>query len=472
VYIHPTGIDRQSHVFCNRTLNLRSIQAVGFDMDYTLVHYFVENWERHCFEHARTNLAQTGLPVENLEFDPNFGVRGLIIDRKLGNLIKANRFGYVHQAAHGTNMLSYSDTRRAYKQTIVSLSEDRYEFLNTFFSISEACLYAQLVDRLDAGQIQGSKGYSDLYQIVRSAIDQAHIEGEMKEEIMATPKKFVDVDPHLGTALEDLKTSGKKLLLITNSGWKYSQFMMNFVLGADWRRYFDMVIVAAGKPAFFLERRPFFEVVDDDGLLRPLVGAPQIGGTYHGGNAMAVEKALAIDGAQFLYVGDHIYGDVNVSKSVLRWRTALILRELEEEIASLDAEQESQREIESQMIAKETLEQRSAAMRLEMQRAKTARDRKKVQRLRYAHKSLMAEITQIDLQLGPVLAQQGARANARWSYLLRSGNDKSHLMRQIERYADIYTSRVSNLGPYTPYAYFRSSRVGLPHDGLSATNER
>ena len=26
-------------IFCNRTLNLRSIQAIGFDMDYTLVHY-------------------------------------------------------------------------------------------------------------------------------------------------------------------------------------------------------------------------------------------------------------------------------------------------------------------------------------------------------------------------------------------------------------------------------------------------
>ena len=28
-------------VFCNRTLNLRSIRAIGYDMDYTLVHYHV-----------------------------------------------------------------------------------------------------------------------------------------------------------------------------------------------------------------------------------------------------------------------------------------------------------------------------------------------------------------------------------------------------------------------------------------------
>lgn len=28
-------------IFCSRTLNLRSISAVGYDMDYTLMHYNV-----------------------------------------------------------------------------------------------------------------------------------------------------------------------------------------------------------------------------------------------------------------------------------------------------------------------------------------------------------------------------------------------------------------------------------------------
>ncbi len=31
----------QRGVFANRTLNLRSIRAIGYDMDYTLVHYRV-----------------------------------------------------------------------------------------------------------------------------------------------------------------------------------------------------------------------------------------------------------------------------------------------------------------------------------------------------------------------------------------------------------------------------------------------
>ncbi len=40
-------------VFCNRTLNLRALRAIGYDMDYTLVHYQVEAWERRAYEHVR-----------------------------------------------------------------------------------------------------------------------------------------------------------------------------------------------------------------------------------------------------------------------------------------------------------------------------------------------------------------------------------------------------------------------------------
>lgn len=46
-----------------------------------------------------------------------------------------------------------------------------------------------------------------------------------------------------------------------------------------------------------------------------------------------VEKSLNVHGDEILYVGDHIYTDVSQSKVHLRWRTALILRELEVEVS-------------------------------------------------------------------------------------------------------------------------------------------
>ena len=92
-------------IFCNRTLNMRAIRAVGYDMDYTLIHYNVEAWERRAYEHIRDRFSALGWSVAQLRFDPEMVVRGLIIDTERGNLVKANRFGFVKKALHGTRPL-------------------------------------------------------------------------------------------------------------------------------------------------------------------------------------------------------------------------------------------------------------------------------------------------------------------------------------------------------------------------------
>ncbi|MEW5313592.1 MAG: hypothetical protein WDW38_005147 [Sanguina aurantia] len=66
---------------------------------------------------------------------------------------------------------------------------------------------------------------------------------------------------------------------------------------------------------------------------------------------------------------------------------------------------------------------------------------------------------------GRCWSRDGAHRNRRWGFLSRAGvNDKSQLSRQIEKYADIYTSRVSNFQRYTPYSYFRSPSQSVAHD--------
>ena len=54
------------------------------------------------------------------------------------------------------------------------------------------------------------------------------------------------------------------------------------------------------------------------------------------GIEVGFERSLAVIGDDILYVGDHVYADVHVSSQIRRWRTALILRELEDEIRSRD----------------------------------------------------------------------------------------------------------------------------------------
>src|SRR5690606_28552637 len=43
------GTMAERGMFANRTLNLRSVAAIGYDMDYTLIHYRTEEWEGVAF---------------------------------------------------------------------------------------------------------------------------------------------------------------------------------------------------------------------------------------------------------------------------------------------------------------------------------------------------------------------------------------------------------------------------------------
>ena len=461
-------------LYCNRTLNLRAIRAVGYDMDYTLIHYHVEAWEEQAYGHLRERLVARGWPVEHLRFDPKQVIRGLIIDTQTGNLLKANRFGFVKKAVHGTQALSHEAQREAYSRTIVDLSEPRWVFLNTLFSLSEACLFAQLVDLLDAHALPGVMGYRDLYRVVREQLDATHMEGRLKAEIIADPDRYVDLDPEVPLTLLDQKHAGKKLLLITNSEWSYTVPMMTYAFdrflpkGQTWRELFDVVIVGARKPEFFTTRSPFFEVATEEGLLRPTAGgALSPGAAYLGGSALELEKHLGLSGDEILYVGDHMFGDVHVTKSVLRWRTALVLRELEEDVRAIDAFRATEAVLGQKMEEKERLEAASCQLRLSLQRRRDGYGPKASSpeaELQAALQKLQARLETLDREIGPLARASSELSNPTWGLLTRAGNDKSHLARQVERYADIYTSRVSNFLRATPFVYLRSPRGSLPHD--------
>lgn len=463
---------RARGVFCNRTLNMRSIKAIGYDMDYTLVDYHVDRWERRAYERARNKLAELGWPVSGLTFDPDAVIRGLVIDTELGNLVKANRFGFVKKAMHGTRDLDYDEMRTSYMRTMVDLHLPRWIFLNTLFSLSEACLYMQLVDLLDSRALPPGMGYRDLYEQVRVTMDAMHVEGELKAEIIAKPDFFVKRDEELVLTLLDQKHAGKKLLLITNSEWSYSVAMMEYAFapylnGQPWRELFDVVVVAARKPEFFTTRSPFFEVVTDEGLLKPVVGELKPGVAYLGGSAPQIERHLGISGDEILYVGDHMFGDVHVTNRVLRWRTALILRELEGEVEAIEGFQSTEQDLAVRMHEKEELEIELSHVRLDLQRSRHHYGPKPQENEKALHDRVAAlrhRLQELDQVIGPIAKRATELGNARWGLLTRAGNDKSHLARQVERYADIYTSRVSNLLWATPFMYLRSPRGSLPHD--------
>ena len=50
----------------------------------------------------------------------------------------------------------------------------------------------------------------------------------------------------------------------------------------------------------------------------------------------------------------------------------------------------------------------------------------------------------------------------------KEGNENSRFGEQVEQYACVYTSRVSNFGFYSPMHFFRSPRELMPHEQAGA----
>ena len=462
----------RQRIYCNRTLNFRSLAAIGYDMDYTLIHYHVPIWEEHAYVHVLGLLKERGWPVEGLEFRPDLIIRGLVVDTELGNVVKPNRFGFIKQACHGTQVVPFDSLRHTYSRVIIDLAGPRWRFLNTFFSVSEGLLFMQLVDRLDEGRLSEVGSYRELYDIVRVTIDRAHLEGRLKDEVIGNPERFVDLDENVPLALLDQHQAKKKLILITNSGWSYTQAMMSyafdrFLPGAmTWRDLFHIVIVEARKPSFFINDNPVFEVIDEQGRLVPSYEGLRVGGTFLGGNAHMVEAALGVSGDQILYVGDHLFSDVNVSKQILRWRTALVVRELADELDAIEDFEDRRTELERLMVEKEQLEREQNQVRRAQLRLEGGYGPAGIipAGLDERATSIKSRLESLDETIAPLAAAAATQGNSRWGLLMRAGNDKSHLARQVERYADIYISRVGDLADATPFAYLRSARGTLPHD--------
>ncbi len=464
-------IPAERRVYCNRTLNMKSIRAIGYDMDYTLIHYHVEQWEMRAYEYLKEQFLADGWPVEQLKFDPKFVSRGLVIDTENGNLIKANRFGFIKKAMHGTLLMSYEDQRALYSGSLIDLANERWLFLNTLFSLSEACMYCQLVDLLDRRIIPEVLGYADLYKRVKGILDTAHMEGRLKAEIIAFPEKYVILEKETAQALWDQHSSGKRLILITNSEWNYTVPMMSYSFdrflpdGKTWRDLFEIIIIGARKPYFFTDHQPFFEIINEEGLLKTHSGKLEKGKAYLGGTAQELEKHLGLSGDEILYIGDHMFGDVHVTKNILRWRTALILRELEDEIEGIESFKPSHQKLIMLMEKKEKLEKKNCFLKLELQRKRNASGAKTVdENLERELLEIRSELEALDKELAPLAKKDTELNNPIWGLLMRAGNDKSYLAYQLERYADIYTSRVSNFMWITPFAYLRSPRGSLPHD--------
>jgi len=470
------GEDRlpPSHqLFALRTMPLGEIKAVGFDMDHTLARYKSPEIDELAFKKAARLLARDrGYSpwLLEIDFDPDFAVRGLVLDGLRGNLLKLNRERQVVRACHGSRILARAEMEAVYGRRRLSTAAKGFRNIDTLFEIPESHLYARLVDGLDQGILKAGN-YLELFQDVRWAIDTAHRNGEMKAEILQHRDFFIPHDPQLALALDRLKRSGKKLFLLTNSDWTFTDGVLGHLLnGQDearphWLDYFDLVVVSSCKPAFFLETpEP-----------HPLEGHPHC---FSGGNAPWLEALLGAQGEEVLYAGDHIYGDVLRSKKNASWRTLLLVPELERELRLLEAKAVDLRELYRLETARRRTLRRTSVLQDQLRRNRARRHVLGQRLSSEAMQALDQEAAQLagsaealqrraeaqHLDLERLRRTVEAAFNPTWGPMFRDRDELTRFADQIQQFACAYTGRIGNLYMYDPLSTVYAPLPTLPHE--------
>ncbi|XP_055681581.1 cytosolic purine 5'-nucleotidase isoform X1 [Lutzomyia longipalpis] len=466
--------EHNRRIFVNRSLHLENIKFYGFDMDYTLAEYKSPQYEQLGFDLVKERLVNMGYPneIQQFEYDPSFPIRGLWFDTLYGNLLKVDAYGNILVCVHGFEFLKHSQVYDFYPNKFLKLDESRVYVLNTLFNLPETYLLACLVDfftnskeytreknGVRCGQLFMS--YKSIFQDVRGAVDWVHIQGDLKTRTIENLEYYVKKDPRLPMVLSRIRESGSKIFLLTNSDFKFTDNIMTYLFdfphGAkmdephrNWRTYFDLIVVDAGKPLFFGEGTILRQVDTSTGALRvgKHMGPLQMEHVYSGGSCDVFTSLMGAKGKDVLYIGDHIFGDILKSKKIRGWRTFLIVPELVQELHVWTDK--------CQLFAElQQLDIMLGDMYKNMD--SSAKEKPDISKVR-------ASIRDVTHKMDLAYGMMGS--------LFRSGSRQTFFSSQVVRYADLYAASFLNL-IYYPFSYmFRAPAMLLPHESTVAHEQR
>lgn len=452
-------------VFVNRTLNMKRIRYFGFDMDHTLVRYNSANFEALAHKVMVEKLVKEhGYPqsILNLPFSYDRAIRGLVIDKEKGNVLKLSRYSAIRVSYHGVKAIDYREQTRLYKSVYIDLRDPNYLSIDTAFSIAFAGLFMQLVDLKDGGEAATLPDYVRIAEDLNHALDRAHRDGSLKNEVRRNLDRYIVKDEALVAGLERFKKHGKKLFLVTNSDFKYTQLLLDHTITPfvkehkSWQDLFDYTITSAAKPRFFTDNQRFLKIDPKTGSMTNMEEKLEPG-IYQGGSANVFTGDIDADPDEILYIGDHIYGDILRLKKDCAWRTALVVEELEEELEKENRVKPISDKINGLMDQKLPLEiQLDDLISKQIEQNSHAHDE--------AIRKLIHEISELDKAISPLIKQQQQVFNPYWGEVMRAGIEESYFAYQVDRFACVYMAKLSDLTSVSPRAYFRSWRRPLAHD--------
>ena len=344
-------------------MNLDDVDWLGFDLDHTLVKYKNRALGEHIFQACSRYLCEKlGYRKEALEgvvYDPSFNIRGRVWDLASGDILELNHVGSVTAAWHGNRPLTKEEREeryapnRPYKNFDKIKTFERGDFFcfNDFFVSPTVQLVACLVDDLEAttGSLpSGVETYQPILNVIFKAFDGnfcpehfATDHGFYFPALKANISKYVFDRQHDNTRswLETIRQPPfkKRIFLLTNSSFDYSELLLNGAFGENWRDLFDLVVYRGAKKYGFFDKdnseKPFLRYTPGAGVDGPVLTTSISDYVGEGnkelisGNLTELTKFLGSE-ARVVYFGDDIVGDVYYSKTKSKWSAVGLAEEL------------------------------------------------------------------------------------------------------------------------------------------------
>jgi len=454
-----------NNVYVNRTLNLKKIKYIGLDMDHTLIRYKTENFERLAHTVMLNKLVNDldyPKSILNLTFEFNRSIKGLVIDKNTGNLLKVSRFGGIKQSYHGLKPINYYKRKKIFADTFIDLGDNNFDTIDTNFSISFANLFAQLVELKDTTEFQTLPEYNQIAIDINEALDKAHQDGSLKDVVRENLDHYIIRDEKIVQLMEKFIKHGKKIFILTNSEFPYSKLLLDYAINPflkdhdSWADLFEFTITGSKKPRFFYDNLRFMRIDPETGNMTN-VKSKLTPGIYQGGSANLFTSDLNLDPGHILYIGDHIYGDIVRLKKDCAWRTGLILEELQDEVKNNKLSEDINKKIEELMAQKIPLETEIDNLISDEIENQHKNNKEKIN-------ALLDEVQTIDKAISPLISKIQNLYNPYWGEIMRTGIEESYFAYQVERFADIYMADINDLFSQSPRSYFRSKRRLLAHD--------
>nr|XP_053629305.1 5'-nucleotidase domain-containing protein 3-like isoform X2 [Cherax quadricarinatus] len=353
--------------------------------------------------------------------------------------IKVYGFDYDYTLAHYEEAVEHLIYDLGKNVLISKYRQNKMAHLADLFSLPEMCLLSQVAQYFLDNNIPYHS--VPLFNDVKAAI--ASIHPEMHRVVGRNISEYLIKDPSLVDFFDRLKKHNKEIFIITNSPFYFVNAGMSYILGENWRDYFDVVVANAKKPAFFTDSmRPFRELNEEIHVQTwgPVTSLDK-GKIYLEGNLQQLQQVKGWQGQEVLYFGDHPYTDLADVSLNHSWRTGAIIWELDYEIQCLNSEE---------------YKKTSGWLMILQSLIESCQD--------FEDEESRKMIKKWEMERDQLRKKTKAIFNPHFGSVFRTHDNPTYFSRRLFRYADVYTSRLSNLNNYSINHTFYPRRGVLPHE--------